>query len=117
MKEDYNFSRIEKKWQKTWEEQGVFTFCADPQKKKYYCLEMYPYPSGRIHMGQVRNYAIGDVIARFKMMTGLNIIHPIGWMHWECPIGIQACPNGSKPGPKLRSSDLGITRHKMSDNQ
>lgn len=97
MKEDYNFGRIEKKWQKTWEDQGVFAFCEDPQKTKYYCLEMYPYPSGRIHMGQVRNYAIGDVIARFKMMKGLNVIHPIGWDALGMPAENAAITQGIHP--------------------
>jgi leucyl-tRNA synthetase len=97
MKEDYNFSRIENKWQKTWEENGAFTFREEPQKTKYYCLEMYPYPSGRIHMGQVRNYAIGDVIARFKMMKGLNVIHPIGWDALGMPAENAAITQGIHP--------------------
>ena len=97
MKEDYNFGRIEKKWQKSWDEKGVFTFREEPQKTKYYCLEMYPYPSGRIHMGQVRNYAIGDVIARFKMMKGLNVIHPIGWDALGMPAENAAITQGIHP--------------------
>ena len=79
MKEDYNFQQIEKKWQEIWEKDKIFKSCEDREKTKYYCLEMYPYPSGRIHMGQVRNYTIGDVISRFKVMKGLNVIHPFGW--------------------------------------
>jgi leucyl-tRNA synthetase len=97
MKQDYDFDRIEKKWQKTWNEEGAFTFCEDPQIKKYYCLEMYPYPSGRIHMGQVRNYAIGDVIARFKIMKGLNVIHPIGWDALGMPAENAAITQGIHP--------------------
>ncbi len=97
MNQDYDFDRIEKKWQKTWKEEGVFTFCEDPQKTKYYCLEMYPYPSGRIHMGQVRNYAIGDVIARFKIMKGLNVIHPIGWDALGMPAENAAITQGIHP--------------------
>ena len=97
MREDYNFGHIEKKWQKAWSDAGVFAFCEDSQKKKYYCLEMYPYPSGRIHMGQVRNYAIGDVIARFKMMNGLNIIHPIGWDALGMPAENAAITQGIHP--------------------
>jgi leucyl-tRNA synthetase len=97
MTEDYKFDRIEKKWQKTWEDQGTFAFREDPQKTKYYCLEMYPYPSGRIHMGQVRNYAIGDVIARFKMMKGLNVIHPIGWDALGMPAENAAITQGIHP--------------------
>lgn len=97
MKDDYNFDRIEKKWQKSWEDNGVFTFRADKKITKYYCLEMYPYPSGRIHMGQVRNYAIGDVIARYKMMKGLNVIHPIGWDALGMPAENAAITQGIHP--------------------
>jgi leucyl-tRNA synthetase len=65
----YNFKEIEKKWQNIWEERKIFKAEIDKKKKKFYCLEMFPYPSGRIHMGHVRNYSIGDVISRFKMMN------------------------------------------------
>jgi leucyl-tRNA synthetase len=97
MKDDYRFEHIEKKWQKVWEEKGVFTFCEDPQKEKYYCLEMYPYPSGHIHMGQIRNYAIGDVIARFLIMKGFNILHPIGWDALGMPAENAAITQGIHP--------------------
>ena len=79
MREDYNFQRIEKKWQNIWAKEKVFKAEVDSSKTKYYCLEMYPYPSGYIHMGHVRNYSIGDVISRFKIMKGFNVIHPFGW--------------------------------------
>lgn len=75
----YDFKAIEEKWQKTWEEKQTFRAVFDKDKKKYYCLEMFPYPSGRIHMGHVRNYSIGDVIVRLKKMKGFNVLHPIGW--------------------------------------
>ena len=69
----YNFKTVEAKWQKIWQEQKYFVTKIDKTKKKFYCLEMYPYPSGNIHMGHVRNYAIGDVLARFKSMQGFNV--------------------------------------------
>jgi leucyl-tRNA synthetase len=77
--EEYDFQAIETKWQKAWDERGAFSVREEPGRPKFYSLEMYPYPSGRIHMGHVRNYSIGDVIARFKMMRGFNVLHPIGW--------------------------------------
>lgn len=75
----YNFKEIEEKWQKIWEEKQLFKADFDEKKKKYYCLEMFPYPSGKIHMGHVRNYSIGDVIVRLKKMKGMNVLHPMGW--------------------------------------
>ena len=71
--------RIEEKWQKFWEKNKTFKAAVRSDKKKYYVLEMFPYPSGKIHMGHVRNYTIADVIARFKMMQGYNVLHPMGY--------------------------------------
>ena len=97
MKQDYNFDKIEKKWQGIWEREQVFKASEDPQKTKYYCLEMYPYPSGYIHMGHVRNYSIGDVISRHKIMRGFGVIHPIGWDALGMPAENAAIKHGIHP--------------------
>ena len=97
MKDIYPFREIEEKWQRTWEEKRIFQAIDEPQRKKYYCLEMYPYPSGHIHMGHVRNYTIGDVISRFKFMKGLNVLHPIGWDALGMPAENAAIQHGVHP--------------------
>jgi len=85
MDEIFAVTEIEKKLQKIWSEQGSFNCDNDTDKKRFYCLEMYPYPSGKLHMGHVRNYAIGDVIARFKFMNGYSVLHPMGWDAFGLP--------------------------------
>jgi len=97
MKETYDFQPIEEKWQRRWEAEKAFRAIEDPSKAKFYCLEMYPYPSGRIHMGHVRNYSIGDVVARFKTMKGQSVLHPIGWDALGMPAENAAIKHGIHP--------------------
>ena len=108
----YNPKNVEAKWQQIWLENQTFAASMDTEKEKYYVLEMFPYPSGRIHMGHVRNYAIGDVVARFKRMQGFNVLHPMGWDAFGMPAENAAIEHDTHPA-KWTYENIESMRHQL----
>mgnify|MGYP001450882203 FL=1 len=108
----YNFKLIENKWQKYWEKNKIFKSRLDKNKKKFYCLEMFPYPSGKIHMGHVRNYTIGDVLARYKIMQNYNVLHPMGWDSFGMPAENAAKQNNLDP-KKWTNQNISVMKNQL----
>ncbi|NNF99760.1 MAG: leucine--tRNA ligase [Desulfobacteraceae bacterium] len=112
MDEKYNPEPIEEKWQARWAETNMFKVAVDNTREKYYVLEMFPYPSGKIHIGHVRNYTIGDVVARYKTMQGFNVLHPMGWDAFGMPAENAAIANNTHPA-KWTYDNIDAMRHQL----
>lgn len=109
-----DFNKIAKKWQKKWEEKGIFKVKEDPKKKKFYCLEMYPYPSATLHMGHLRNYSIGDCLARYKRMQGFNVLYPMGYDSFGLPAENAAIKHKVDPGKWTSDNIISIKKQQKS---
>ncbi|GAI27755.1 unnamed protein product, partial [marine sediment metagenome] len=109
---DYNPQKIDEKWQQKWEEAKIFEVQKDPKKKKYYILEMYPYPSGKLHIGHLRNYTVGDAFTRFKRMCGFQILYPMGYDSFGLPAENAAIDEGVNP-EEWTNLNIDIVRNQL----